>query len=83
MSIRKVSIREVKAARALLGWSQSDLAEASSVSETTVKRLEATDGELGGRAETVDRITTALEAAGIRFAGPEKGLVGGVLLTRP
>lgn len=73
MSIRKVSIRQIKAARALLGWSQSDLAEASSVSEPTVKRLEAQDGDLGGRAGTAEAITTALEGAGIAFLSPDDG----------
>ena len=40
MSIRKVSIRQIKAARALLNWSQDDLAARSGVSTPTVKRLE-------------------------------------------
>ena len=67
MSIRKVSIRQVKAARSLLAWSQSDLAEASEVSEPTIKRLESQDGELGGRADTVTKIVAALESAGVEF----------------
>lgn len=67
MSIRKVSVPQIKAARALLGWSQSDLAAHSKVSEPTVKRLEAADGEIGGRPETAAAITTALETAGIVF----------------
>lgn len=66
-SIQKVSIRQVKAARALLGWSQADLARHSNVSEPTVKRLEAADGDLGGRADTGDKIINALEAAGVTF----------------
>ena len=57
----------MKAARALLDWSQSDLAEVSGVSEPTIWRLEAVDGELGGRADTVERIRRALEKAGIQF----------------
>jgi predicted transcriptional regulator len=67
VSIRKVSIRQVKAARSLLAWSQSDLAEASEVSEPTIKRLESQDGELGGRADTVTKIVAALERAGVEF----------------
>ncbi|HTO78211.1 MAG TPA: helix-turn-helix transcriptional regulator, partial [Methylocystis sp.] len=39
-----VSVRQIKAARALLGWSQGALAEASGLSEATVARLEAPDG---------------------------------------
>jgi predicted transcriptional regulator len=76
MSILKVSIRQVKAARALLGWSQTDLAAAAGISEPTIKRLEATDGELGGRQETANNICTALEAAGVEFIAENGGGVG-------
>ena len=74
MSILKVSIRQIKAARALLSWSQEDLAKKAAVSVPTVKRLEAADGELGGRSETVRKLRTALEAAGIEFIGGSGGL---------
>ena len=67
MSILKVSIKQIKAARALLGWSQEDLAREASVSIPTVKRLEAGNGELGGRSETVRKLRTALEVAGVEF----------------
>jgi transcriptional regulator with XRE-family HTH domain len=66
-SILKVSIRQIKAARALLGWSQEQLASAANVSIPTIKRLEAQDGHLGGRTDTGDKIGTALEKAGIEF----------------
>jgi transcriptional regulator with XRE-family HTH domain len=74
MSILKVSIRQIKAARALLSWSQEDLAKRSAVSVPTVKRLEAGDGELGGRSETVLKLRRALEASGIEFIGGSGGL---------
>ena len=79
MSILKVSIRQVKAARALLNWSQTELAAASGVSIPTIKRLEAEDGNLGGRDETAAKIRQALQGAGIEFTN-EKGV--GVLLRR-
>jgi len=66
-SILKVSIRQVKAARALLGWSQESLARAADVSVPTIKRLESNDGLLGGRSETAEKIEKALQAAGIEF----------------
>ena len=71
MSILKVSTRQIKAARSLLGWSQEKLAAAARVSIPTVKRLEAVDGLLGGRAETVYKLRTALEKAGIEFTNGE------------
>jgi transcriptional regulator with XRE-family HTH domain len=75
LSILKVSIKQIKAARELLGWSQERMAEASGVSIPTVKRLEATDGELGGRKETREKIRAALESAGVAFTnGDEPGV---------
>jgi predicted transcriptional regulator len=62
-----VSVRQIKAARALVGWSQSDLAAESGVSEPTIARLESADGRLGGREATVQRIQAALEEGGIQF----------------
>ena len=51
MSILKVSIRQLKAARSLIGWSQEELASAANVSLPTIKRLEAVDGPLGWSAD--------------------------------
>jgi transcriptional regulator with XRE-family HTH domain len=73
MSILKVSIRQVKAARALLAWSQEELASAARISVPTIKRLEANDGPLGGRTETGAKIRTALEAAGVKFIDENGG----------
>lgn len=82
MSILKVSIEQVKAARALLRWSQQDLADASSVSLPTIKRLEAETGLMGGRSATVEAIRKALEAAGVLFI-EENGGGAGVRLRQP
>ena len=73
MSIPKVSIRQVKAARALLAWSQEQLSEAAKVSLPTIKRLEAIDGPLGGRSQTTCRIKQALEKAGVEFIDENGG----------
>ncbi len=72
MSILKISIRQIKAARSLLDWSQERLAEASGVSLPTIRRLEAVDGDLGGRKDTADKIIAALEAVGIEFGNGEQ-----------
>ncbi len=81
MSIPKVSIRQIKAARALLGWSQDDLSKASDVSIPTVKRLEALNGDIGGRATTAAALVAALESAGVVFL-PENGNGPGVALRK-
>jgi len=62
-----VSVKQIKAGRALLGWSQSDLAAKSGVSEPTIARLESMDGEVGGREATAQRMRAALEEGGIQF----------------
>jgi ribosome-binding protein aMBF1 (putative translation factor) len=72
-SILKVSIRQIKAARALLDWSQEQLATAAEISVPTVKRLEAQDGPLGGRTETGSKIRLALEQAGVQFIDENGG----------
>ncbi|QDY69814.1 helix-turn-helix domain-containing protein [Qingshengfaniella alkalisoli] len=81
MSIPKVSVEQVKAARALLRWSQKDLAERSGVSLPTVKRLEAGTGPIGGRDDTEAALRGALEAAGATFI-PENGGGAGARLKR-
>jgi transcriptional regulator with XRE-family HTH domain len=58
---------QMRAGRALLGWSQLELAEAASVGVATVRRLEGSNNQIRGSAETVWKIQTALEKAGVEF----------------
>jgi predicted transcriptional regulator len=81
MGPRVVTTRQIKAARALLDWSQADLAENSGVSEPTVARLESMDGELGGRQLTAKKIRAAIERAGVMFID-ENGGGSGVRLRK-
>ncbi len=63
-----MSSAQLRAARALIRWDQSTVAEASGVSTETIKRLERMDGALGSvRVNTIDAIQRALEAAGVIF----------------
>jgi len=73
LSILKVSIRQLKAARNLIGWSQEDLAVAADVSLPTIKRLEAKEGWMGGRQATTQKIKVSLEKAGIEFIDENGG----------
>jgi ribosome-binding protein aMBF1 (putative translation factor) len=43
--ISMISIEQIRAARGLLGWSQTELAEAANRSLVTIKRLERDDAE--------------------------------------
>ena len=81
-SIPKVSIRQIKAARALLSWSQEQLANAAGISVPTIKRLEAQDGPVGGREETAMKIINTVKAAGVEFID-ENGGGPGVRLRKP
>src|SRR6202047_5062874 len=68
-----ISVRQMKAARALVAWSQGDLAAASGVSEPTIARLESEDGPIGGRAGTGKKLIAALEKAGVEFIAENGG----------
>ena len=71
-----MTIRQIKAARALLGWSQGDLAHHSSISEPTIARLESIGGEISGGPKTVQKIKDALEKAGVEFIEENGGGLG-------
>jgi transcriptional regulator with XRE-family HTH domain len=78
--ILKISIEQLRAARGLLGWSQSKLADRAALSLPTVKRLE---GGFGPRvsADARAKLKRALEDAGVEFID-ENGGGPGVRLKR-
>jgi len=61
--------RQMKAARALLDWSQQDLAAAASVSPTTVRNMES--GDISPRHATAQIIRRIFEESGIEFTEGE------------
>lgn len=58
---------QIRAARALLGWKQRDLAKVSRVNVTTVRRIESKAGRATGYVSTLVRIQSAFQRAGIQF----------------
>ena len=64
--------RQVRAARALLNWTQEMLAEKAVLALTALKRLESERG-LQVHETTRDQVRRALEAAGIVFMESERG----------
>ena len=74
-----ITSRQVRAARALLGWSQELLADKALVALTALKRLES--DRLSVRDATREAVRKALEAAGIEFLS--SGRSEGVMLARP
>ncbi len=61
-------------ARHALRWSVSEMATITGVSISTIKRIEASDGEPNSTKANLATLQKALEAAGIEFIGtPEDG----------
>jgi DNA-binding transcriptional regulator YiaG len=58
---------QIRAARALLGWSAQDLANRSGVSYSAVQRAEAADGVPSMRAPNLHTIQRSLEDGGVIF----------------
>ncbi len=75
-----ISVAQCRAARAMLGWSQGELAEAATVSKTTVVDFER--GTRTPHRNNLAAIRHALERAGIVFI-PENGGGAGVRFARP
>jgi DNA-binding XRE family transcriptional regulator len=73
---------QIRAARALLGWSQSKLAGAAGVGLATLQRIEQSDGVVKGNFATVLKIQKTLEDAGICFTDDEAGEIGVRLLRK-
>ena len=73
-----ITSRQVRAARALLGWSQELLADKALVALTALKRLES--DRLSVRDATREAVRKALEAAGIVFLTSDRR--EGVVLVR-
>ena len=73
---------QLRAGRALIRWSAEDLARASSVGLTTIRRAELTDNETSMTAANNLAVRRALEAAGVEFID-ENGGGPGVRLRKP
>ena len=68
---------QIKMARAALNWSVSKLAVNSSVSISTIKRMESGIGEYSTTAANLKLIRETLEAAGVEFIGSAGRGAGG------
>lgn len=58
---------QIRAARAMVGWRQQDLAKAAKTGLATVARIEQQDGPAQGHVSTIIRLQEALEREGARF----------------
>ena len=64
-----ISGAQLRAARALLGISAAELAEASGVGHRTIQRCESSDAIPDARTTVLRQLKDALEAHGIVFLG--------------
>ena len=64
-----ITSAQIRAGRALLRWSSTDLSLSSGIGTATVKRLEVMDGVPSGHIKTLLAIKAALEVAGVEFIG--------------
>lgn len=78
-----ITSQQMRAARALLGIDQRQLAALAKVSLPTIQRMEASDGQVRSVVDTLVKVINALEAAGIEIIGenaPSNGAGRGVRL---
>lgn len=64
---------QIKAARALLGWSQADLMEQTGISKPTIARMEQSDGDVRGHKVTLAMLNRVFADAGIVFLQDDEG----------
>ena len=62
-----LQVAQLRAARALIGWRQEDIAQAAKISVATIRRIESQEGPLAGYVSTLVKIQAAFEHAGIQF----------------
>jgi predicted transcriptional regulator len=68
---------QIRAARALLGWSQQMLADKALLSQTAILKLENQSADT--RSSTIAKVLKSLEEAGIDFIHRSDGALGVLL----
>jgi transcriptional regulator with XRE-family HTH domain len=64
-----ITASQMRAARALLGIDQKQLAELAGVSVPTIQRMEASDGTVRGVVDSLTKVVEALDRAGVELIG--------------
>jgi transcriptional regulator with XRE-family HTH domain len=78
-----ITAAQMRAARALLGIDQRELAKRCGLSLPTIQRMEASDGVVRGNVDSLMKLFDALSTAGIELIGdgaPSSGAGRGVRL---
>ena len=66
-----ISAVQLRAARALAGIDQRQLAEKSGLSVPTIQRMEASEGVIRGNVDSLMRVIGALDKAGVELIGED------------
>lgn len=66
-----ITARQIRAARGLIGWTQSDLAEAAGVSRSTIAAIEKETGKANPTQDIIERIRKVLEDSEVEFLAQE------------
>ena len=72
-----ITAAQLRAARALLGIDQRELALRSSLSLPTIQRMEASDGVIRGNVDSLMKLVEALSTSGIELIGDGATSSGG------
>jgi transcriptional regulator with XRE-family HTH domain len=64
-----ITAPQMRAARALLGIDQRQLAELAGVSLPTIQRMEASEGNVRGVVDSLTKVVEALDRAGVELIG--------------
>ena len=62
-----ITAAQLRGARALLGIDQRKLAELAGLSLPTIQRMEASEGVIRGNVDSLTKLVSALDAAGIEL----------------
>jgi transcriptional regulator with XRE-family HTH domain len=72
-----ITAAQIRAARALLGIDQRELAQRCGLSLPTIQRMEASDGVVRGNVDSLTKVVEALAASGIELIGDGATSSGG------
>src|SRR5437763_16058320 len=72
-----ITSAQLRAARALLGLDQRELAQRCSLSLPTIQRMEASDGVIRGNVDSLMKLVNALAVAGIELISEGAASSGG------
>jgi transcriptional regulator with XRE-family HTH domain len=64
-----ITAAQLRAARALLGMDQRQLAELAGLSVPTIQRMEGSEGVIRGNVDSLMKLVNALDSAGIALIG--------------